>query len=267
MALVAIAGPVVWILWGVVSRAVSVWSWSVLTQETTGVGGGLSNTIVGTLVITGGVGFLAGIAGIGTGVFLAEICPPRPAAVLRGASEVLAGVPSIVLGYVGYVSLVIYFHWGYSLGAVLIVMSLLVVPYVAKSTELAIAQVPTGYREGAAGLGMSTSHALRRVVLKAAVPGMVTGVVIALAIAVGETAPLLYTAGFSNSMPSPGLTHNPIAYLAYAVWTFYDDPQPKVVGLSYEAALILVVMVLVLLLLGRVVVRVTQRHSPERAGS
>jgi phosphate transport system permease protein len=264
LALLLIVAPVVWLIEQVVGNAVSGWQWSVLTNETTGVGGGLSNTIVGTVVMIVGVAILAGLVGVGSGIFIAEMCPKRPAAILRGASEVLAGVPSIVFGYVGYVALVVYFHWGFSLGAALIVLSLLVVPYVAKATELSLSQVPLNYREGTDALGMTRSHALRRIVLRAALPGISTGIILALAISVGETAPLLYTAGFSNDMPSGALTHAPVAYLTYAVWSFFDESTPGAVALAHDAALILIVLVLALILLARLIVRLTQRHSPDR---
>jgi phosphate transport system permease protein len=263
LAMLLVLVPVVWIIAGVVSNAVSGWSWSVLTNQTTGVGGGLSNAITGTLVLITGTGILAGLVGIGSGIYIAEICPRRWAPILRGASEILSGIPSIVFGYVGYVALVIYFDWGYSTGAALVVISLLVVPYVAKSTELALSQVPTTYREGTDALGMTRAHGLRRVLLRSAMPGISTGIIIALAVSLGETAPLLYTAGFTNAMPSLGLTHNPIAYLTYAVWSFYDEPVGNVEPLAHDAALILVVMVLVLILLSRTIVYMSQRHSPE----
>ena len=77
----------------------------------------------------------------------------------------------------------------------------MVIPYIAKTTENSLRQVPTGYREGAEALGMSVGYSLRKVVLKSALPGIVTGLLLALAIACGETAPLIYTAGFSNTLP------------------------------------------------------------------
>ena len=87
--------------------------------------------------------------------------------------------------------------------------------------------MPTGYREGAEALGMTMGYSLRKVVLKSALPGIVTGLLLAMAIACGETAPLIYTAGFSNTLPS-GLTHAQFPYLTYVVFTFYD--QPNVAG-------------------------------------
>jgi phosphate transport system permease protein len=261
LAVLTIAAPLIWLLYGVVSRALPVWRWSVLTELGTGTGGGLANELVGTLVIVAGVGILAGTVGVSSGIYLSEYAHGRTGALLRAGSEVLAGIPSIVLGYVGFIALAVALHWQFSLAGALIALSALTVPYIAKATESALRQVPTAYREGAEALGMSPPYAMRRITLKAALPGITTGWLVALAIAIGETAPLLYTAGFSNSMPSLALTHSPISYLTYAVWAFYNYPSNTFVHLSYDAALILVVLVLLLIITARLIVSFTQRYT------
>lgn len=262
LGLALLVAPIVWILAGVLVQAVKVWHWSVLTHTTAS--GGLANAILGTLVLMLGVLVMAGAVGIGFGIYVAEMAPPRLGALLRGASEVLSGVPSIVIGYVAYVALVIGLHWQFSLLAGYLALSVLVVPYVAKSTELAIAQVPLGYREGAEALGMSPAAVLRRVVLRSAIPGISTGLIVALAISVGETAPLLYTLGYSDGYPSGQLLHAPMGYLTYVAYQFWDQPSASSQALAHEAALVLVVLVVLLILAGRLIVRLTQRHAPGR---
>lgn len=269
LALAFVIGPSLWLIIDVVVRAVPHWRWDVLTTVPLGTGGGLENAILGTLVIMVGVLVIAGTIGVLSGIHFAELARPRrngrPGGnVLRTATEVLSGFPSIVLGYVGYVALCVGLHWGFSLLPALIVLSLMVTPYIAKSTESALRQVPTSYREGAEALGMSTGYALRKVVVKSALPGIVTGLLIALAIAVGETAPLIYTAGITNNLPSASLIHQPIAYLTYYVWTDYNQPIKSSQYLSFDAALILIVLVLGLLVISRVLVNRTQRHAEGR---
>jgi phosphate transport system permease protein len=270
LALLLVVGPALWVLIGVVARAVPHWQWSVLTTPTKGTTGGLENAIIGTLILMVGVLIIAGTIGVLAGIHLAELARPRrngkaSGGLLRTASDVLSGFPSIVLGYCGYVALVIGLHWGFSLLPALIILSIMVIPYIAKSTESALRQVPNNYREGAAALGMSMGYSLRKVVLKTALPGIVTGLLIALAIACGETAPLIYTAGFTNAIPGASLIHSQgFAYLTYPVYTFYNQPNAQAHYIAYDAALLLVIIVLLLLVVSRIIVARTQRHSESR---
>jgi len=266
VSVVLVVGPAAWMIGGVLAHAVPHWQWSVLVTPSAGIGGGLSNAIVGTLVLMVGVLILAGGVGVLTGVHLAEMARPGRrggpgGTVLRTAPAVLSGFPSIVLGYVGYVALVVGLHWKFSLLPAVLVLSMMVVPYIAKSTEVSLRQVPTAYREGAEALGMHAGYSLRKIVLRSALPGVVTGLLVALAIACGETAPLLYTAGWTNSYPTTSLIHQPVPYLTYPIWTNYNQPSAAAHDIAWDAALILIVLVLVLLVSARLVVNRTQRNS------
>ncbi len=260
-----------WLVIGIVGRAVPHFQWSVLTEAATPTGGGIENTIFGTLILMIGVFVIAGGVGVLAGLYLAEFCPNRRngkpgGGILRTASDVLSGFPSIVLGYVGYVALDIGLHWDFSLLSAWIILSIMVVPYIAKATETALRQVPTNYREGAVALGMAEGYALRKVTLKTALPGIVTGLLLAMAIAMGETAPLAYTAGyFPTATASFALTNHAEPYLTYLVFQYFDQSTPaNAKFLAFDAALVLLVLVLVLLVVARLLVNRTQRFSEGR---
>ena len=235
-------------------------------------GGGLRDQILGTLILMLGVFIIAGTIGVLAGIHLAELARPNQRRRASSAARCArprtssAGFPSIVLGYVGYTALVVGLHWGFSLLSALIILSIMVIPYIAKTTENSLRQVPTGYREGAEALGMSMGYGLRKVILKSALPGIVTGLLLALAIACGETAPLIYTAGFAPALPH-SLTHAQFPYLTYVVFAYYNAPEPQYHYLAHDATLILVVIVLLLLVSSRVVVARTQRHAEGARGT
>jgi phosphate transport system permease protein len=270
LALLLVLAPSVWLIEGVVARAAPHWKWSVLWSKLVTNTGGLEGPLIGTLILMAGVLIVAGSVGVLAGIHLAELARPRRngapgGGALRLASDVLSGFPSIVLGYVAYVSLVVGLHWGFGLLPAVLVLSVMVVPYIAKATETSLRQVATGYREGAEALGMSTGYALRKVVLRSAAPGIVTGLLIALAISCGETAPLIYTAQFAPGLWTGSLIHtHGFGYLTYVVFTFYNTSTAQANYLSYDAAVILIAIVLLLLVSARILVARTQRYSEAR---
>ncbi len=249
--LVVLSVMMVWIL-GVVSvRGASALKLSLFTTITQGTGGGLLNAIEGTFVLSAGALVLSVPLGVASGIYISEYRFSRWAGVIRFLADVLVGVPSIVVGYFGYVALVEWGGWNFSVAAGSIALAVICLPYICRTTELALRQVPNDLRDAAYSLGATDRRVILGVCLPAALPAILTGVLLALAVSVGETAPLLYTAGWSNYMWDGHLTHSPIGYLTYAIWTFINEPFASANALAYAAAFLVTAFVLVINVMAR----------------
>jgi len=253
LALALLTGAMGWILIMVFARGFGALSPDLFTHRTQGSSGGLLNAIEGTLVLSFGALLIAVPFGLSAGVYVSEYRHGNWAPTIRLFSDVLVGVPSIVLGYVGYVTMVSWLGWNFSVAAASITVSVICLPYICRTTELALQQVSTDLREAAFALGADEKRVIFRICLPAALPAVLTGVLLALAISVGETAPLLYTAGWSDYLWDGKLTHSPIGYLTYAIFTFINEPFAAAHQLAYAAALLVTVFVLIVHVVSRFV--------------
>ena len=215
-------------------------------------GGGMANAIVGTLMVTGLGSLFAVPIGILSGVYMSEYAGTRFAATARFAADTLNGVPSIVIGVFVYGIAVLPFKQFSALAGGL-ALGIMMIPIIARTTEELLLLVPGTMREGALALGATRARAVFTVVLPAALPGIITGVVLALARIAGETAPLLFTA-FNNRFFTTKLTQ-PIASLTVQVYTYAISPYQDWHRQAWAGALVLVVIVLICSLLARFATR------------
>jgi phosphate transport system permease protein len=213
---------------------------------------GLSNGIIGTGILTTLAAAISIPLGVFGGIYMAEFSKGgRFSEGIRFCADVLAGVPSIVLGYVCFLTFVLYFGWGYCAAAGAVALSIIMFPYIFRTTEIAIKKVPAGIKEGAIALGSTKATMINRLVLRFALPGILTGILLSVGIALSETAPLLYTANFANYNPT-GFFHSQLGYLTGFIWLFYQSPLPADVDLAYLATFLLIVIVLSLNIIARV---------------
>jgi len=258
LALALVIGPLIDIVWVVTYNGISAFSPTLFTSSTPPTGVGLWNAIEGTIVISIAAMIIAVPVGIGAGIYLSEYGNNRLGGTIRFLSDVLTGTPSIVLGYFAYIVFIISLGWGFSVLAGAITLAILIVPYLARITELALRQVPNAMREAGFALGANDRTVVFKIVLPGAASGVVTGALLALAISVGETAPLIYTASWSDLTWNGHLQHSPIGYLTYVIWSFIDQPSASAHTLAFAAAFLVMLVVLVINIGVRLVVRRTK---------
>jgi phosphate transport system permease protein len=244
--------PLALILFYVLEQGLSSVTWAFFTRmpvpsgET---GGGMANGIVGSLMVTGLGAIFAIPIGVTAGVYASEYRGTRLAGAIRFSADTLNGVPSIVIGVFAYGVAVLPFHHfsalagGFALGVMML-------PLVMRTTEELLLLVPHSLREGALALGATRARAVFTVVLPAALPGILTGILLALARVAGETAPLLFTA-LNNAYFSTD-PRQPISTLTVQVYTYATSPYADWHRQAWAGALVLVTMVLICSVLARV---------------
>ena len=220
-------------------------------------GGGFGNAIIGTLVIVVLAMLVTVPIGLLTAIYLSQGSGGRLRSVVRFSAKVLTGFPSILAGVFAYGAIVLT-TGGYSAFAGAVALSILMLPTIVLTSEDAIRMVPARMKDAAIGMGATRTQVVWMVLLPTALPGILTGIMLAVARAAGETAPLLFTALFSNYwLWSRGAVHlkQPTASLAVLIYNFAGMPFPNQVELAWAAALVLVLLVLAANITGQLLSR------------
>ncbi len=243
LTVVLVLTPLIAIFGYLVYRGVGALNWDFLTKTPKPVGelgGGMANAIVGSGFILLLASLLGVPVGIGAGIYLAEYGRNRFGAFIRFVSDVLNGVPSIVIGIVAY-ALVVLQQKHFSAWAGGVALAMMMVPTITRTTEEMVLLVPQAIREASYGLGVSRWRTTVSITVRTALSGIITGVMLAFARAAGETAPLLFTAfgnQFWNFRPDQPTAALPLQIFAYAISPFEEWHQQ-----AWAGALVLIIMI------------------------
>jgi phosphate transport system permease protein len=249
--------PLGFVAYHVIATGISVISRSFLTKDLPVISilpsGGIWPAIAGTLLLTLTAAVMAVPLGVLAAIYLNEYGKQRPTArLIRFMADVMTGVPSIVMGlFVALIWVSAGLHRGYSAFAGALALGCLMLPIVIRTSEEMLKLVPDEMRQASDGIGARRSQTVMRVVLPAALPGIVSGAMLAVARAAGETAPLLFTIGATRKF-NPSLTQ-PAAALPKVIWDNAQQPFPAAADRAWGAALTLITIVFVLTLIARLV--------------
>jgi phosphate transport system permease protein len=234
--------PILDLVYYVSVRAVPTLSWTVLTSTSPTATDALGVPIISTFEIMLLATSLSVAFGLFGGVATAEYLPERSAEWVRASANMLAGAPSVIIGYFGYFVFVIDFGWGLSFIAGVLTLSFFMTPYVFRTADLAFSSIPRPIREAAVGSGARPTQYILRVGAPIAFPQILTGVFLAMAIGVGETAPLVLTTTLGKLVPQT--LYSPVTFLTGLIWTNFSQPSNSSLQIvAFQAAFILMVVV------------------------
>ena len=239
-----VIGFLVLILGYTIINGVSYFNLDFITQAAKPVGevgGGMREDIFGTFILVGIASIIALPVGLLAGVFLSEVAGARAASVIRFSADILAGVPSIIVGVFAYAIIVRPMH-SYSALSAGVALAIIMIPVVARTAEEAMRLVPNSQREAALALGISRWRMILGVIIPGATTGIVTGVMLAVARVAGETAPLIFTA-LGSAFGVQGLTE-PIGALPLQIYRYALSPYSDWQKQAWAAAFLLVILVL-----------------------
>jgi len=247
--------PMFFILFFIANKGVSVINWEFLTQlpKPVGeVGGGILNAILGTLILIAVATLLSVPIGVLAGIFLSEYKKGRLVYFVRLSIEILQGIPSIVIGIIAYVWIVVRVG-SFSALSGGVALAMMMLPIIITAAEETLKLIPDSLREASLALGVSYPRTMLRVVLPAGLSGILTGILLSVARVAGETAPLLFTA-----FGSPFLNVNilkPVNTLPLMIFNYATSPYPEWHRLAWGASFVLIVFVLGVNLFTKLVTR------------
>ncbi|MCY7368869.1 MAG: phosphate ABC transporter permease PstA [Chamaesiphon sp.] len=239
--------PLISVLWNIISKGLPGLTATMFSKPI--IDEGFANAVVGTLTMITIASLLSIPIGIATGIYLAEYAPDSKInRTIKFLNTILTGVPSIVVGIFTYDAVVLtskkLFDFSYSALAGGIALAILMLPIIALTTEEVLKLVPTNLRLASSGLGGSRFQMIARVILPTALPALVTGVLLAISRGIGETAPLLFTALFTQDWADNLLS--PTASLPILIFNLYNDPDPVKNQLVWTASFFLLSIVLLI---------------------
>lgn len=244
-AVVTVIVVLVILLLDIIIKGLPVLSWEFITgyPSNLGRGGGIFPAIIGTIYLVTGAILIALPLGIGATIYLSEYTREGwVTKTIRTGVDLLNGTPSIVFGLFGFAFLVIFIGFGVSLLTGWIVLALMVLPTIIRTSEEALKSIPNAMREGSLALGASKWQTIRKVVLPAAVPGIITGIILSIGRAAGETAPIMFTAVVFTSRFLPDSIFEPVMALPYYLYIL-STSVPGAQQNAYGTALVLLITV------------------------
>ena len=225
------------LIMGIPHLTPELFAWKYTTENVS-----MMPAIINTLMVTGLSLLIAVPVGIGAAIYLTEYAGRgnKLVSVIRITAETLSGIPSIVYGLFGFLFFVLRLHWNYSILSGSFTLAIMILPLIMRTTEEALKAVPDSYREGSFGLGAGRLRTVFRITLPAAMPGVLSGIILGIGRITGETAALLYTAGTAADIASdvmqPGRT--------LAVHMYCLINEGLYTNQAYATAVVLLVMVM-----------------------
>ena len=260
----SVVGSLFAILGFIIYKGIGVMDWEFLTTAPTNgmTAGGILPAIVGTFCLMAGSALFAFPVGVMSGIYMNEYVPKGwVVRFIRMMTNNLSGIPSIVFGLFGYLMFNLSLGWGFSMLAGVVTLAMMILPLIIRTTEEALLAVPDSYREGSFGLGAGKMRTVFRVILPTAVPGIMSGVILAIGRIVGESAALIFTSGSGHSIPG-ALAGSGSSAATLTVHMYILSNEGLHVNEAFASAVVLLALTFIINLISDLI----ERHIAKKKG-
>ncbi|RLF50930.1 MAG: phosphate ABC transporter permease [Thermoplasmata archaeon] len=252
------------VIYYIVANGIKALSWEFITQPPKNLGreGGIFPAIVGTLMLVGGAILFALPVGVGAAIYLNEYTKEgKMRKIIRTGTDLLNGTPSIIFGLFGLTFFVMYLGFGVSLLAGQLTLALMILPTIIRTTEEALKSVPQEIREASFALGATKWQTIKKVVLPSSLPGILTGIILSIGRAAGETAPILFTAAVFSQRFLPSSPFQPVMALPYHLFILSTSIPGEEAKINAAGTALVLVMLVLAMYAGAIVIRSKYRKK------